>query len=226
MGLILSIETSTPVCSVSLHQQGNVIGLSEFFEGQSHSKLLMEQINFLVKQAEFHLSDLDAIAVSGGPGSYTGLRIGVATAKGLCFTIEKPLISVNTLEAMAYGVNQTNPEHYNLCTMIDARRMEVYCTLVDSSQNVLVPTQALIIDEGSFEKELQGHKILFFGNGSEKCKQLLSDKTNALFINNVYPSAINVGYLAFLKYQKGIFEDVAYYEPNYLKEFNSTQKKS
>lgn len=225
MGLILSIETSTKVCSVALHKNNQPLALTEFFEDKSHSRVLTEQINYLLRYAGYDIKEIDAVAISKGPGSYTGLRIGVATAKGLCYALDKPLIAVNTLEAMCLNVNKINPERYDLCPMLDARRMEVYCCLMDASLSYLLPTQAKVIEENSFHPELARNKIFFFGNGSEKCIPLLGLQGNAIFIKDIYPSALHVGALAGKAFEKGIFEDTAYFEPYYLKEFLATQKK-
>jgi tRNA threonylcarbamoyladenosine biosynthesis protein TsaB len=220
MALILSIETSTRVCSVALHRQGKVLGVSELFLEKSHSGAITLLIQNLVTASGFHLRDIEAIAVSKGPGSYTGLRIGTATAKGLCYALNKPLIAVHTLEAMAYGLSRKVPGNdYLFCPMIDARRMEVYCAVYQPGLQEVLPVDARIINESSFEELLVKHKIIFFGDGAAKCKPLLSHSNHSHFIEDIYPSAADGGWLAFQKFTRNAFEDIAYFEPFYLKEF-------
>ncbi|MTI31325.1 tRNA (adenosine(37)-N6)-threonylcarbamoyltransferase complex dimerization subunit type 1 TsaB [Xanthovirga aplysinae] len=226
MALILSIETSTKVCSVALHQKGKLLASKELFLEKSHSALLSTLIDELLKSCRVQFSNLEAIAVSKGPGSYTGLRIGVSTAKGLCYALGVPLIAVNTLEAMAYGVNQFNLSNALLCPMIDARRMEVYCLIADTQMGVIEPTHAKIIDETSFSNLLVNHDVLFFGDGASKCQDVLGHNANAKFLNSISPSAVNTGYLAGMKFLKEDFEDLAYFEPFYLKDFRVTKPKA
>ncbi|MBL6446368.1 tRNA (adenosine(37)-N6)-threonylcarbamoyltransferase complex dimerization subunit type 1 TsaB [Fulvivirga sp. 29W222] len=225
MSLILSIETATAVCSVALHHNGQLIGTQTLYIEKSHSGLLAPVIDSLVKYCGFTLNDLSAVAVSEGPGSYTGLRIGVSTAKGLCFALDIPLVAVNTLEAMAFGVNKYNRSEALLCPMIDARRMEVYCLIATHNMEIVEHTKPEIIDTTSFENFLLKSKVLFFGNGAAKCEEVITSE-NALFIDNVYPDASNVGFIAYRKYQEQKFEDVAYFEPFYLKEFRITKPKA
>ncbi|MBL3659070.1 tRNA (adenosine(37)-N6)-threonylcarbamoyltransferase complex dimerization subunit type 1 TsaB [Fulvivirga sediminis] len=224
MSLILSIETATPICSVALLNQGEVLGSQILYIEKSHSGLLAPIIDALIKQCGYALSDLDAVAVSGGPGSYTGLRIGVSTAKGISFSLDIPLISINTLEAMAYGMSQVNYSGAYLCPMIDARRMEVYCMITDKNLSVIQETAPKIIDETSFSEFLNQHQVIFAGNGAGKCQSVITHK-NASFIDLPFMNAEYVANLAFRKYQEQQFEDVAYYEPFYLKEFHVTQPK-
>jgi tRNA threonylcarbamoyladenosine biosynthesis protein TsaB len=220
MALILSIETSTKVCSVALHEQGKLLGVSELFTEKSHSGAITLLIQNLVTLAGFQLSNLEAIAISKGPGSYTGLRIGTATAKGLCYALDKPLIAVHTLEAMSYGLSCKVPGNdYLFCPMIDARRMEVYCAVYQPELQEVLSVDARIINESSFEELLARHKIIFFGDGAAKCKPLLSHSNHAHFIEDMYPSAADAGVLAFGKFTQQTFEDIAYFEPFYLKEF-------
>ncbi|MDH4461467.1 MAG: tRNA (adenosine(37)-N6)-threonylcarbamoyltransferase complex dimerization subunit type 1 TsaB [Flectobacillus sp.] len=225
MSLILSIDTSTKVCSVALHQSGKLLALSELFTEKSHSGLLTMLCEQVVSQAGFSFDQLDAIAVAKGPGSYTGLRIGVSTAKGFCYALDKPLISVNTLEAMAYQLKDFYTKNTFLCPMIDARRMEVYCLLMNHAMNVVEDTNAKIIDENSFATILNNSSIVFFGDGAAKCKETLNHP-NAIFPETeVYPSAKTIGQLAFNLFEKGIVENVVTFEPFYLKDFVGTTPK-
>ncbi len=195
---------------------------SEILIERSHSKFITVLIENLFSHSGEKLSELDAIAVSKGPGSYTGLRIGVSTAKGLCYALDKPLIAVSTLESMAYEVNRFNSAKALLCPMIDARRMEVYCALYHSNLSCKEEVNAKIIEANAFEELLAKQKVLFFGDGSQKCTKFLGENPNAVFINDVFPSAINVGVLALKAFEEKRFEDVAYFEPFYLKDFVRT----
>ncbi|WP_323757244.1 tRNA (adenosine(37)-N6)-threonylcarbamoyltransferase complex dimerization subunit type 1 TsaB [Roseivirga sp.] len=225
MPKILSIETSTTVCSVAITVDGNTLASQKLFLEKSHSTLLTVVIEQIIKQVGMEMSELDAIAVSKGPGSYTGLRIGVSTAKGLCYALDKPLIAVNTLLVMANEVNQQNHSQALLCPMIDARRMEVYTALYDGDLNELEKTSAKILEENSFNETLNENQVLFFGNGAEKFMALKADVPNAIFIENITPSAWSVGLLAHQAFLKNEFEDVAYFEPFYLKDFVATKPK-
>lgn len=224
--MILSIETSGTVCSVALHEQETLLGASEISIQKSHSRLITILIQELMRNCNIKLSDLDAIAVSAGPGSYTGLRIGVSTAKGLCFALGKPLIAVNTLLGMAKALTPFFHFEYLLCPMIDARRMEVYYSLFRAhTLEIVEPVNPKIIDSNAFKNRLKSKKIVFFGSGAEKCKDLIKDPS-AIFIDEINPSAIHIGAIAWQKYQKNEFEDVIYFEPFYLKNFiYSTLKK-
>lgn len=225
MSLILSIETATTVCSVALHNDRELLGSQSLFIDKSHSGLLAPSIKSLVEYCGYTISDLEGVAVSEGPGSYTGLRIGVSAAKGLCFSLDIPLIAVSTLEAMARGVNRFNYDKALVCPMIDARRMEVYCLLVNSQGDIMLETQPVIISETSFQDQLTAEKILFFGNGAAKCRDVIMSD-NAIFIDNIYPDAVNIGAIAAEKFRKSQFEDVAYFEPFYLKDFRISQPKA
>ena len=184
--------------------------------------MLTTLIKNAVEQAGYNLNDLDAIAVGKGPGSYTGLRVGVSTAKGLCFALDKPLIAINTLEAMSLQVIPFFAKDMLFCAMIDARRMEVYASVFDAENNIIMETKAIIMDENSFIDLLQDHKIVFFGDGADKCKKLLSENPHAIFINQeIRPSAQTVGQLATQAFINNNFEDLASFEPYYLKDFMS-----
>ncbi|CAN5519531.1 tRNA (adenosine(37)-N6)-threonylcarbamoyltransferase complex dimerization subunit type 1 TsaB [soil metagenome] len=222
MAIILSIETSTSVCSAALHNNGILLALKELHVPQSAASQLALQIEDVFSIAKILKQDLDAVAVSSGPGSYTGLRIGVATAKGLCYGLNVPLFALNSLLILAAAVNETSQTE-RLCPMIDARRMEVYSCLFDLSLNALEPTKARIIDESSFSDELSVHSISFFGDGASKCKGTIK-QANATFLENIYPSAANMGKLAFQKFQTNQREDLTLFEPNYLKEFVAKTK--
>lgn len=224
MNTILSIDSATQSGSVALHQDGQLIGLQQYNIDKSHSSLLHVIVDQLIQNCGVSKSDLDAIAVSAGPGSYTGLRIGVSSAKGFCFALDKPLIAVNTLEAMARQVSNTNTEKALLCPMIDARRLEVYGMMLDHNMTIIEETEAIILDENSFGKYLQKNRVIFFGDGSGKCKTILNNE-NAIFLENIVPSAKEIGELATKKLIEEDFENLADYEPFYLKEFRIIKSK-
>lgn len=229
MALILNIETSTEVCSVSLAENGQLLFKKESIDGMNHSRLLTVFIEEIFAENNILINTIDAVAVSKGPGSYTGLRIGVSVAKGLCYGLNIPLISVNSLEILGIYASQ-NLEKYDLpndgnsvlfCPMIDARRMEVYTALYNSSGEEILPISAEIIDENFLSEKFENHKILFLGNGAEKCKNLIKHK-NALFEGPFTTSAEYMQAIAEEKFNKNEFEDVAYFEPFYLKNFVAT----
>jgi len=225
MANILQIETATQVCSAAVSVHGETIALKEEMASNIHASSLTLFIDEVMKQAGLAYADLDAIAVSQGPGSYTGLRIGVSTAKGLCFALDKPLIAISTLSMMAEGFLKGHPGYDGLvCPMIDARRMEVYCAVFDAELGLLQAVSAKIIDETSFADVLSDRKITFIGDGAMKCSPLLAHE-NAVFSDENYNSARYMTQLATLDYQHGRFEDVAYFEPFYLKDFVLTTPK-
>ena len=222
MAIILCIESATPVCSIALVQNGAVIGLLETDILQSHAASLMKFIQDVLVSAGISVSAIDAVAVSKGPGSYTGLRIGVSTAKGLCFALDKPLIGIETLKSIAIGmmkIYQPSETSTLFCPMIDARRMEVYTALYDITASEIVPVSAKIINESSFAEVLKNHKVVFAGDGSAKCWDFLKHHPNALLLKQEVVSAFNMALLANDAYTKGLFEDVAHVEPYYLKDF-------
>lgn len=228
MGLLLNIETATTVCSVALARDGVLLAIKEQNGDYSHAENITLFIEDVCKQAKISLKDIDAVAVSKGPGSYTGLRIGVSTAKGLCYSLDKPLISVNTLEALADSFWNSGVELQDsdlLCPMLDARRMEVYCAIFDLNGNVVEETAAVIIDENSFSQLLTTNKIYFFGDGAAKCKEVFSKNPNAIFIDNFVCSAKGMITPADAAFENETFEDVAYFEPFYLKDFVAGKKK-
>lgn len=234
MATILNIETATEVCSVNLARDGEILAEKESVEGLNHSRLLTVFIDEIFRENNFDPAQLHAIAVSKGPGSYTGLRIGVSVAKGLCYSLGIPLIAVGTLEALGKYAAQNrgdfiqgieNEKNILFCPMIDARRMEVYTALFNSKGENVEPVSAKIIDESSYSEYLNQHPVMFFGNGAEKCKAALTH-SNAWFSGPVKASARFMIGLAEEKYIKNDFEDVAYFEPFYLKNFIATIPKN
>lgn len=222
MATILNIETSTTNCSVSLSKEGETLVLKEDNNlNYSHAESLHVFIDVVIKAAKLTLNDLDAIAVSKGPGSYTGLRIGVSAAKGLCFALNIPLISVSTLKSLAHQVRINDGM---IVPMLDARRLEVYSTIYDASYNEVRAIEAQILDESSFSKYLEQGSVCFVGNGVEKTKNLIVH-SNAVFVEGKLPSANEMSSLAFDKYKKSDIEDVAYFEPFYLKDFIALKSK-
>ena len=222
--LILCLETATKVCSVALGQNGKLLALKESAEEKfSHAENLTLYIEEVCKQAKVSLKNIDAIAVSKGPGSFTGLRIGVSAAKGLCYALDKPLIAINSLEAMAVGqISRLKTQDSRLfCPMIDAKRMEVYCAVYDGKLKEIKKTSAEIIEENSFVDLLKANKIIFFGDGAEKCKSKITHQ-NAVFENKFSPSAQFMIPIAEKFFLGNKFEDVAYFEPFYLKDFVGT----
>ncbi|MGM9479258.1 tRNA (adenosine(37)-N6)-threonylcarbamoyltransferase complex dimerization subunit type 1 TsaB [Pedobacter sp. GSP4] len=225
MAKILQIETATAVCSVALSVDGKTVSLKEESGQNLHASNLTLFIEDVIKSAGLSYSDLDAIAVSKGPGSYTGLRIGVSTAKGLCYALDKPLIAIETLKMMAAGFLTENPDYSALvCPMIDARRMEVYTSVFDTALTVLAPTTAKIIDETSFADLLSQQNITFLGDGAAKCAEVLAHQ-HAIFNAANFNSAGYMSQLANKAFYESDFEDVAYFEPFYLKDFVVTQSK-
>ena len=222
MTYILNIETSTTNCSVSLSNKGETLVLKEDYgNGYSHAEKLHVYIEAVLKEANITSNQLEAIAVSKGPGSYTGLRIGVSAAKGLAFALNIPLIAISTLEALAH---QVKAESGCIVPMLDARRLEVYSAIFDKDYNLVRAIEAQILDESAFEKELSIGKVYFIGDGVEKTKTLLNNP-NAIFIENKLPSADQMSALSFSKYKKSDIEDVAYFEPYYLKDFVAIKSK-
>ena len=227
MSCILNIETSTNVCSVALSQDGVCLYEDVNMEGPSHAQVLAGYVKNAVSFADSHAIPIAAIAISKGPGSYTGLRIGVSEAKGVAYGRDAKLLSVPTLKLLTVPIllgHEELPEDALLCPMIDARRMEVYCALYDRALNEVVQTQALVIDSDSFKDYLDKQPIYFMGNGADKCVETIQHP-NAHFIKNIVPRAKNMIPLAEMAMAKEQFEDVAYFEPFYLKEFVATKSK-
>jgi tRNA threonylcarbamoyladenosine biosynthesis protein TsaB len=216
MAVILCLETSTTNCSVAIAVDGKIIALQEDNNNQySHAEKLHLFIDEVLAKSGTLKSSLQAIAVSKGPGSYTGLRIGVSAAKGLCFAIGLPLISIPTLEALAH---QTDVENGLIISMLDARRLEVYSAVFSSENEQIRETKAEVLDENSYYDYLKLNKVCFIGDGVEKFKALCKHE-NAVFMDGKLPSANQMGALAEIKYNNNDFEDVAYFEPYYLKDF-------
>lgn len=227
MAKILNIDTSTEICSVVLAKNGDIIAMEEETRGNSHARLLTVLVEKVTKESGIELPGLDAVCVSKGPGSYTGLRIGTSVAKGLCYALDIPLIAINTLEALAngflieHGHSGTNAL---VCPMIDARRMEVYTALYDGNMNTIKNTGAEIIESDFLHEELDQNQVYFFGNGALKCAGTIQHP-NARFVENIHTSARHLVALSEQAFTNQQFEDVAYFEPFYLKEFLATRPK-
>jgi tRNA threonylcarbamoyladenosine biosynthesis protein TsaB len=227
--LILHIETATDICSVAVSKGDQLLALAESGPERSHAALLNQFIRKCLGQSGITFRELDAVAVSKGPGSYTGLRIGVSTAKGIAYALRTPLLSCGTLEHLALGalgneeVRELLGEGHSLllCPMLDARRMEVYAALYTTGIRMVEDVSARIIDPGSFRKELDGRLICFFGPGAGKCREVI-DHPNARFVEDIQPSAGNMINPVLRNYMDETFEDVAYFEPFYLKDFIAT----
>lgn len=217
MAVILNLETATTNCSVSLAQEGKLLALrEENYEGYSHSEKLHVFIDEVMQEAGIRMSDLNAVAVSKGPGSYTGLRIGVAAAKGICFALNIPLIATPTLDSLArqFTVEGTG----FLIPMLDARRMEVYAKVLNNSYEMVRATTAEIIDANSFIEFAEKSPVYLLGNGAKKCMTVL-EHPNFHFHENLVPSAKEMASMSYKSYIQEEFQDLAYFEPYYLKEF-------
>lgn len=227
MACILNIETSTPVCSVALSAGGEIVFEKVSFEGLSHAALVGVYVEEVLQVMKGKGLRLDAVAVSSGPGSYTGLRIGVSVAKGLCFGYDIPLIGIRTLDILAAAAirQQSNASDRLYCAMLDARRMEVYAALYDSSLHTVRETAADIVTADTYASYLSSGKVCFFGNGAAKCQSVISSP-QAVFLEDIHPLATHMVPLADAAYEAGRFEDTAYFEPFYLKEFQATQAKN
>lgn len=216
MAIILNIETSTKNCSVSIADSGKIIAFKELNNGNySHAEVLHPFIENILKEGNISKPEINAIAVSKGPGSYTGLRIGVSAAKGLSFALNIPLISIDTLTSLSFAVSINRGV---IVPMLDARRMEVYAAIFDKQHKKIREIKAEIIDQTSFSDELQKGEVYFLGDGAHKCKETINHK-NAIFIDDKFPSSREMATLSYDKYKKGDIENVAYFEPFYLKDF-------
>ena len=222
MAVILNIETSTKNCSVSIAKDGEVVSLREINNGAySHAEMLHPLIVEVLKETKLTIEELSAIALGKGPGSYTGLRIGVSAAKGLCFTHNIPLLAINSLEILAFACVSENGI---IIPMTDARRMEVYSAVFNHHYQLVRKTEAEIITKDSFLEYLEEGSVYFLGDGAEKCKEIISHK-NAFFIDEKFPSAKEMAQISYDKYKKNDIEDLAYFEPFYLKNFVATKEK-
>ncbi len=228
MSCILHIDTTTAVCSVALSEDGAVLHHEENYDGPSHSTLLGGMVSSAMSFADSHAIPLDAVAVSIGPGSYTGLRIGLSMAKGICYGRDLKLLSIPTLKLLCVPLllgSRELEEDALLCPMLDARRQEVYTALYTRALQPIEDVQAKIIDSDSFSEHLSSHPVYFFGNGSTKCKEIISHP-NAHFIDGIHPLAKNMCPLAEMAHARGEFADVGYLEPFYLKDFIAGPKKA
>lgn len=228
MATILNIDTSTCVCSVALTSEGSVVFSREDYQGRNHAALLSDYVKSALDAMKEKELTLDAVAVGIGPGSYTGLRIGLSEAKGLAYALQVPLIGVNTLETIAVTVMFSDffAENVRFAPMIDARRMEVFTAVYDMALKPLLSPRPLILDADSYSEFLADGPVIFCGDGSEKSRELLSSSPNANFITEIYPLAQNMLALSERAYRNGDFLDLAYSVPMYLKEFQATQPKS
>lgn len=224
MSLILCIETGTDVCSVGIARDGELLSLRESDQGRDHARLVAVYVDELLKETSLRPDDLNAVAVGMGPGSYTGLRIGVSFAKGLCYGLNIPLIAVGSLDAMTavaiedYEAGIVAVENWDealLCPMVDARRMEVYTQIFDSKCQPQSEVSAEVVTEQSLAQWRSDRQVVIFGNGAAKCLEVLKDVTYI----NVTPSARGLARLAHKRFEAGEFEDIAYFEPFYLKDF-------
>ena len=221
--MILCLETATPVCSVALNDTCCTLALRETEGQNAHSEKITNFIREVMETAKIDYKQLDAVAVSQGPGSYTGLRIGVSTAKGICYAADLPLMAIDTLEAMAYGMKEKLgsqlSENDLLIPMIDARRMEVYAAIFDANLNKIEDTAAMVIDENAFENLRKDHHLWLFGDGAPKLRKLFENQSNITIIDGFKPSAAYMRSLADSALREHEFVDVAYFEPFYLKDF-------
>lgn len=224
MALILSLETSTTVCSVALHEDGLLIVDKELHTPQVAAAQLVPLIESLFETSGISRKNLNSVAVSAGPGSYTGLRISASTAKGICYGLDLPLIALDTLHVLASSIAPLGNGRL-LAPMIDARRMEVYTTLITERFEVIEPTRPVVIDERAFSEVLDRSRISFFGNGAAKCREVIRHP-NAEFVDGVYPRAATMGNAAFRKFTSGDWEDLRGFEPAYLKAFIAKTKKN
>jgi tRNA threonylcarbamoyladenosine biosynthesis protein TsaB len=225
MALILNIETATPLCSVALCRDGEIISLMETREEKAHASSLTVFIEKILKENNVRIADLDAVAAGKGPGSYTGLRIGISTAKGLCYGANIPLIAVSTLHIMFQYILLQNIQFSDAqakyCPMIDARRMEVFTCILNARGEEIESVSARIIDSDTYKTSLEQNRMVFFGSGMEKCRDLLNHP-NALFVPDISPHASALAKIAEKKFREREFENIAYFEPFYLKDFIAT----
>ncbi|MBQ7735949.1 MAG: tRNA (adenosine(37)-N6)-threonylcarbamoyltransferase complex dimerization subunit type 1 TsaB [Bacteroidales bacterium] len=218
--LILCLDTATDICSVALTRAAQVVAYRENGDGNSHARILLPFVEEVLKEAAVKPQELAAVAVSMGPGSYTGLRIGTSTAKGLCYALEIPLIAIPTLQIIAAGASKNLPATHDVtfCPMLDARRMEVFTALYDRNLQPLNDVAAVIVDENTFAELLENHQTIFCGNGAGKCRPLYENHSNAIF--DLTPvSARNMAGIALKKFTEKQWEDLAYFTPLYGKDY-------
>jgi tRNA threonylcarbamoyladenosine biosynthesis protein TsaB len=228
--MIICLETSTPLCSVALCDADGVVALRESGEDKSHASRLTVFIGELLKEAGIKAGNLDAVAVSKGPGSYTGLRIGVSTAKGIAYAASIPLIAIETTRSMFHGIDESVRKKYGMdktslfVPMLDARRMEVYYTIINAEGETIKEISAEIIDDRSFSNIPENVRMLIFGDGASKCRQVIKRK-NIVFADEFRISAAYMYKPAFKSLRERRFEDIAYFEPFYLKDFITSRPK-
>lgn len=225
--MLLHLETATEICSAALSHNGQLLGYKESAEPRAHAAVLTVFIDELLTEAGIDATGVDAVSISAGPGSYTGLRIASSVAKGFCYAAGKPLIALDTLSIMADGFIQENSGQLNnalICPMIDARRDEVYTAVYNTAMDAVLPPAPLILTAQSYNGILTSQAVWFIGNGSEKFAVMLGSNPQANFNTTFYPKASHQIAAATQRFLKGKFDDVAYFEPNYLKEFYSTSK--
>lgn len=221
---ILCIDTTSEFCSVSLFINQNLIENNNSKIERSHSKLLIKLIDDTLNNNKLKIADIDIFSISKGPGSYTGLRIGLSSIKGFCYALDKPLVSINTLKILAISaLENIDDKDFILCPMIDARRMEVYTKSFDHNLNELSNDQAIILEKDTFEN-FKDKKVYFFGDGSDKFKKIVSRK-NFIFLDNINPDSKFMGQLSYDKFINRNFEDLSSFEPNYIKDFYLIKKK-
>ncbi|MBK9284488.1 MAG: tRNA (adenosine(37)-N6)-threonylcarbamoyltransferase complex dimerization subunit type 1 TsaB [Sphingobacteriaceae bacterium] len=225
MPYILHIETATTVCSVTLSHEHQILSTKEINTGYTHAENLHVFIQEILKETNIQTSQLHAIAISKGPGSYTGLRIGTSSAKGLAFALQIPLIAIDTLKALSVSVLKKTDKETLLCPMLDARRQEVYTAIYDINLKEIISPCAQIVTDENFSFFQMNKPIVFFGDGMVKLQPVLEKIDNASFLKNIVPSAENMVELALSKFKQKEFEDTAYFVPNYMKEFYTTFKK-
>lgn len=225
MGYILSIDTSTPACSIAVHLEGKLIGSQKYNLGKSHSSLLPGIIDQLLRNIGIQITELKATAICSGPGSYTGLRIGASIAKGICYSLDIPMIAVNSLQLITDAVFRIYGEEVTVAiAAIDARREEVYTHAMGKNGLEILPAEAMILKAESYDHIKKMGRIYVAGDGAKKCKELVDFGSTVSFKPEIMPGAEQLGISAYSLYLKEAFEDIAYFEPFYLKEFYTTQK--
>lgn len=225
MAYLLHIESTSTVCSIAISKDTELVAIKEINNGYTHAENLHVFIEQLLFETSLQVKDINAVSVSSGPGSYTGLRIGFSAAKGLAYALQIPLITIETLKALSSEVINIDNQNAIYCPLLDARRMEVYCAIYDNQLNEILPVRALVLNEETIQVFNQNKNIYFFGDGMPKAKDLLQTLPNVHFIDDITASASSMILLAFQKYKAQDFADVAYVEPNYLKEFFFTTAK-